>query len=269
MRYAALVLAVAVLGLAPISARAEDAKTTAAPAMSSAPVVPKDFSDNEKAEIKEIVKQYLIKEHPEVIMMAAQELEKRQAAFAQDKSEQAISKQGDKLFKDPNTPVGGNPKGDVTVVEFFDYNCGYCKMSQPAVEKLLKADSNIKFLYKDYPILGPESITAAKASFAAARQGKYVEFHDNLMNKKDHMSEDLIYQVAKDTGLDVDKLKKDMADEAIEKMIEDNVQLGTDVGVRGTPMFIINGEVFPGAMPYEQIKKAVDDARAKKSPSKG
>lgn len=257
MRIATLLLAAAVSGLVAGAARAQDA-----PAAS--PVPAKSFSDAQRAEIEAIIKDYLVKEHPEVLMESAQELEKRDQASAAKKSEDAISKEKDAIFNDPNTPVGGDPKGDVTVVEFYDYNCGYCKMSEEGLEKLLKEDKKVKFIYKDFPILGPESVVAAKASFAAARQpGKFIPFHDALMNVKGHLSDDIIFGTAKSAGLDVDKLKKDMDDPAIQKSIEANLKLGTDIGVRGTPMFIFNDRIYPGAIPsYDQLKKQVEDARA-------
>ena len=224
----------------------------------------KKFSDADKAAIGDIIKDYLTKEHPEVVMQAVQELQKRDQETADAKSKQAMSGSKDKLFNDADTPVGGNPKGDVTVVEFFDYQCGYCKMSEEAVEKLLKEDKNVKFIYKEYPILGPASRQAALAAIASVRQGKYDKFHAALMNKKDHLTDDIIYAVAKDVGLDVDKVKKDMEDKAVIKIVDDALQLGQDVGVRGTPMFIIGDKVNPGAMQYDAMKKAVDDARSAK-----
>ena len=115
-----------------------------------------------RAAIEDIIKDYLTKEHPEVLMEGMQELQKRDQASAEAKSEAAVKAATDKIFNNPDSPVGGNPKGDVTIVEFFDYQCGYCKMSEPTVEKLLKEDKNVKFIYKDFPILGPASTEAAK-----------------------------------------------------------------------------------------------------------
>jgi len=260
MRYVTLFLAAAILSL-PASGNAEDMTVTPTAPAASAETATKTFSDSERAAIEDIIREYLTSKHPEVLMDAMKELQRRDQASAESKSKEAINAAKDKIFNDPNTPIGGNPKGDVTVVEFFDYQCGYCKMSEEAVEKLMKEDKNVKFLYKDFPILGPMSVTAAKASFASAKQGKYIKFHDALMNKKDHVSEDVIYQVAKDVGLDVEKLKKDMNDEATTKLIETNLKLGGDIGVRGTPMFIVGEQIYPGAMQYDQLKKAVDAAR--------
>jgi len=259
MRTPLLFLTATLFSIMPALGYAEDMTPAPAPA---APEAAKTFSEADKAAIEDIIKDYLVNKHPEVLMQGMQELQKRDQANAEAKTKGAVTASKDKIYNDPNTPVGGNPKGDVTMVEFFDYQCGYCKMSEEGIEKILKDDKNVKFVYKDFPILGPMSVTAAKAALASARQNKYVKFHDALMAKKDHLTEDMIYQIAKDVGLDVDKLKKDMSDDATAKIVQDNLTLGNDVGVRGTPMFIIGEQVYPGALQPEQLKKAVDDARA-------
>ena len=267
MRRPTLLLATLVLGVAPLFAA--HAETAAAPAASttSAPVAqtpaPTVFSDAQKSAIQDIIKSYLTKDNPEVLMEAMKELQTREQTSAQAKTDAAIKTYTDKIFNDPNSPVGGNPKGDVTIVEFFDYQCGYCKMAEAPIEKLLKEDKNIRFIYKDFPILGAVSVEAGKASLASFKQGlaKYIKFHDALMGQKDHLSSDTIYKVAKDSGLDVEKLKKDMASDEIAAQVKANQELGGNVGVRGTPLFIIGEQVFPGALQDEQLKKAVDDAR--------
>ena len=135
-------------------------------------------------------------------------------------------------------------------------------MAEEAVEKILKEDKGIRFVYKDFPILGPVSVTASKAALASINQNKYVAFHDAMMTQKEHLTDDMIYDIAKKVGLNVDRLKKDMADDAIAKQIDENVKLGTSIGVRGTPMFIIGKHVFPGAIQYDAMQKAVADERA-------
>lgn len=258
MRTLPLLLAAALL-MSALPGYAQDELPASAPASAASA---KTFSDSEKAAIEDVVRDYLTTKHPEVLMEAMKELQRRDQATAETKAKEAVTTYKDKIFNDPNTPVGGNLKGDVTMVEFFDYQCGYCKMSEEAIQKVLKEDGKVKFIYKEFPILGPMSVTATKASLASVRQNKYIKFHDALIGKKEHLSEDIIYQTAKDVGLDVDKLKKDMADDSITKMIDANLKLGSDVGVRGTPMFIIGNQIYPGALQYDQMKKAVDDARA-------
>jgi len=252
-----LLSAAALIGVAPL-AHAADAPTT--PQMSSVP----SFNDAQRAEIEAIVKEYLVNKHPEVMAEGLQNLQKHEQEEADAKSKQGVSNAKDRVYGDVNSPIGGNPKGNVTVVEFYDYQCGYCKMSQDAVERLAKDDKNIRFIYKEFPILGPASAEASKAALASVKQGKFQAYHDALMAKKDHLSSDMIYQTAKDVGLDVEKLKKDMTEASVNDEINANLKLGQDIGVRGTPMFIINDNIFPGAMQYDQLKQSVTDARAEK-----
>jgi len=278
-----LLLSVALLALMPVMAHAVDA-TKAAPAP-AAPAVTKPissvttgtadaavqgtFSETQKAAIEAIIKEYLTKKEPEVVYNAAMEYEKRQMDEAAAKASTALTADHDKVFNDPNSPIGGNPNGDVTMVEFFDYACGYCKMAEPSVEKLIKEDKGIKLIYKDYPILGEPSEKAAKAALAAARQGKYIPFHDYLFAKAQvphgnapaETTDKVLMDAAKEVGLDIAKLKKDMDDPAITKLVDANVALGQDIGARGTPTFVIGDKVYPGALPYEQLKSALNDAR--------
>jgi protein-disulfide isomerase len=257
MRKAVLFLTVALAGFTPAlmaNAQAADAPlpqtTTAA-----------TFSDAQRTEIESIIKDYLTNKHPEVMAQGLQALQQREQESAQAKTKAEVSNSKDKIFNDPTSPFSGNPKANVTIVEFYDYQCGYCKMSEESLEKIVKEDKNVKLIYKDFPILGPASAEAAKASLASVKQGKFQAFHDSMMTKKDHLSSDMIYQVAKDVGLDVDKLKKDMADASVNDIINNNLKLGQDIGVRGTPMFIINDNIYPGALQYDQLKQAVSDAR--------
>jgi len=237
-----------------------------APAFAQDKVAPAPLPDDQKAAIEEVIKNYLIKEHPEVVMQAMQELQKRDQASAATKTHDSITKDKAKIYEDADTPVGGNPKGDVTIVEFSDFQCGYCKMSEPFVEKILKEDKGVRFIYKDFPVLGPQSIMAAKVALAVFHQGgidKYVKFHDALLAKKEHLNDDMIYQSVKDVGLDPEKIKKEANSDAMQNHIQANLDLGIEIGVRGTPMFLIGDKVYPGAMQeYDQMKKAVDEARA-------
>jgi protein-disulfide isomerase len=267
MRTTSLLLAAALIAVS-APGYAQDTTTSPVPATTATSTITvgsgsgKALTDAQRSEVEDVIKNYLVNKHPEVLMEAMKELQKRDQAGAEAKSKEAVTNFKDKIFNDPTSPVGGNPKGDVTMVEFFDFQCGYCKMSEEGTEKELKTDGNIRFIYKDFPILGPMSTTASKAALASVNQGKYIKFHDALMNKKDHLTEDMIYQIAKEIGLDVEKLKKDMNDPEIAKIIEANLKLGNDIGVRGTPMFIIGDQIYPGALQPEQLKKAVDDARA-------
>ncbi len=269
MHKAVLFFAVTLIGLLPCSGFAADAPAgstatvpVAAPKPQAAAV--SSFSDAQRTEIEEIIKDYLGDKHPEVMAQGLQLLQQREQAAADAKTKEKIASEKDKLFNDPATPFAGNPKASVTVLEFYDYQCGYCKMAEDAVERILKDDKDVKFVYKNFPILGPISMEAAKAGLASVKQGKFQAFHSALMNKKEHLTSDLIYQIAKEAGLDVEKLKKDMTDPSIDATITASSKLGQDLGVHGTPFFIVNSASFPGVMKYEQLKDAVNEARTKK-----
>jgi len=219
------------------------------------------LTDAQKKEVESIVRELLTKKEPEIIIKAAQLIQEKGEANAAAKGQEAVSKNKDKIFNDANAPVTGNPKGDITIVEFFDYSCGYCKMAQEHVSKLLAEDKNIRFVYKELPILGPKSQLAAQAALASVAQGKYTKFHEALMGAKEALSEESIMTIAKATGLDTDKLKKDMGNEKIQAMIKDNVELAGEIGAHGTPTFVIGEKVYGGAVPYEQMKEAVATAR--------
>lgn len=260
MHKAVLFLAAALIGLLPVSGFAADAPAAAPKPQTSAVT---GFTDTQRAEIEGIIKDYLSDKHPEVMAQGLQLLQQREQAAADAKTKEKIVSEKDKLFNDPATPVAGNPKAKVTVLEFYDYQCGYCKMAEDSVERVLKDDKDVRFVYKNFPILGPVSAEAAKAGLASVRQGKFQAFHNALMNKKEHLTSDMIYQIAKDAGLDVEKLKKDMTDPSIDETIAASFKLGQDLGVHGTPFFIINNTSFPGVLKYEQLRDAVNDARTK------
>ena len=260
MRKAPLFLSVAFLGLVALLPALAHAEEAAPPAPQTASA----FSDAQRAELENLIKDYLVNKHPEVMAQGLQKLQAHEQESADAKIKEQVSKSKDRIYNDASSPVGGNPKGNVTIVEFYDYQCGYCKMSEESVEKLMKEDKNIKFIYKNFPILGPISAEAAKASQASYKQGvaKFQAFHNALMAKKDHLTtSEPIYQMAKEAGLDVEKLKKDMDDSTVTESISANLKLGQEIGARGTPMFIVGDNIFPGALQYDQLKQAVTDAR--------
>ena len=157
--------------------------------------------------------------------------------------------------------MGGNPEGDVTVVEFFDYQCPYCKLVEPAVEDLIKGDSKLRIVYKEFPILGPVSTYASRVALAAMKQGKYVEFHTAMMAAKGKITEDIVMKIAADAGLDLAKVKIDMNAPEIEKTIQHSYELADALGINGTPAFIIGDALLPGAADLATLKKAVTETR--------
>ena len=160
------------------------------------------------------------------------------------------------------SPVSGNPQGDVTVVEFFDYRCGYCKRAFPSVMALLKADSQVRVVWKEFPILGPVSLFAARAAMAADKQGLYHEFHVAVMGAEEELTEDTVIALAAANGLDIDRLRADMEDPAIDAYLEETRQLAQALGITGTPAFVVGDTLIPGAVDPARLQASVADARA-------
>jgi len=221
-----------------------------------------EFTPDQRRAIEGIIKNYLTK-NPEVMMEALQAAEDKIKSEAHDKAAAALAKDRDQVFDDPTTPVGGNPKGDVSLVEFFDYRCPYCKQVEPALEALLSQDHQLRFVYKEFPVLGPESVTAARAALAARQQGKYAAFHRAMMAVKGEFDEAAVFKVASSVGLDVDRLKRDMDAPEIDRTLKDNLTLAAALDIRGTPGFVIGNEIVPGAVSLDTLKKLIGKARKK------
>ena len=164
------------------------------------------------------------------------------------------------LYREPEPIVVGNPKGDITIVEFFDYHCPYCKKVKQVMSDLTKQDSGVKLIMKEYPILSKDSENAARAAVASIPQGKYWEFHLALMGADD-ISEESIFAIAKDTGLDVTKLRAEMKNPKVEARLAETQKLGQDIGVDATPTFFIGDQPYTGAMSLKEMKDAVAAAR--------
>ncbi len=211
------------------------------------------------------VRDYLLK-HPEVIMEAIQILQDRQQTAEAENVKNTVITRAEDIFRDPESPVGGNPDGDVTLVEFFDYNCPYCRRVAPVVAELRRADPSLRLVYKEFPILGPDSEIAARAALAAKRQGKYEAFHDALMQAKDKVTEAKVFEVAAASGLDLTRLKQDMADPAMQQGIEKTRELALALGINGTPGFVLGDRVIPGAVERATLQGLIADERAKKAP---
>jgi protein-disulfide isomerase len=212
------------------------------------------------AQVERIVAGYL-RQHPEAVFAALQAYQRQQQAEQADAAKATIKAAAAELMQDAAAPVGGNPAGDVTIVEFFDYQCPYCKAVAPDLAKALAADGKIRMVYKEFPILGPASITAAKAALAAQAQGHYVAFHDKLIGFKSHLSDDDVFAVAATVGLDVARLKTDMEKPEIKATIKRNYGLADKLRVQGTPAFIIGDEMLPGAASLDELTAAVKRAR--------
>ena len=211
--------------------------------------------------VERIVRDYLLA-NPEIVAEALQTLRARQEAEEQARAEAAIAENREVIDRHPMSPVSGNAAGDVTVVEFFDYQCGYCRRALPTMVELLDKDANVRVVWKEFPILGPVSEFAARASMAAERQGKYHDFHIRLMGEKDELSVERIMEVAGLVGLDVAQLGRDMKDPAIQDYIQETRSLAQAIGIRGTPSFVIDGALVRGVVDSARMKELVAAARA-------
>ena len=194
-----------------------------------------------------------------VIAQAANLYQAHEKAAQKQRVRTIDSKQTD-LQHDPSSPATGAPDG-VTVVEFFDYHCGFCRRAEPTVEKLIASHQNVRFVFKEFPILGPESLLAAKASLAADKQGGYLKFHQALMEVPGSIGMDLIEKLAAEQHLDVAKLKADMNSPDIQSSLERNEELGRRLGVNATPSFIIGSELVAGVTDAADLEKLIAQAK--------
>ncbi|HYC02465.1 MAG TPA: DsbA family protein [Azospirillaceae bacterium] len=239
-----------------LPALALTAALTATPASAAEPAL-------DRAAVEKIVREYILA-NPEIITEAVTILQRREEEAEAKAQAETLAKSRDALFASKTTPVGGNPKGDVTIVEFFDYNCGYCKRSQPELEAALESDGKVKVVYKELPILGPSSTVASKVALAAAKQGKYEPVHTALMNHKGKLDDSTIFELAEDAGADMKRLRKDMEDASVQAEIDANLKLAQDLGIRGTPAFIIHDTMIPGAIDKDAFLASFKAAREAK-----
>jgi len=224
---------------------------------------PKSAAGTPKNEFEQRVRDYLL-EHPEVIIEAIERYQERKRGAEQSEAQAVLKARADEVFRDPDSPVGGNANGDATLVEFFDYNCAYCRRVDPLMKQLEAADAKLRIVYKEIPILGPNSVFAAKAALAAHRQGKYLAFHKSLMTVEGISDKDKVIEVATKIGLDLDRLRRDMEDPAIQKMIERNLALAQALHINGTPSFVAGDKIVRGAIELDALEALVRDTREKK-----
>ena len=216
--------------------------------------------DMSQAEFEKRVHDYLL-EHPEVVGEAINRLEAKQAELDAVAATAAVKSHADEIFQDPDSPVSGNPKGDVTLVEFFDYNCPYCRSMAPLLTQAEGADPQLRIVYKEFPILGAGSVFAAKAALAANKQGKYVAFHRALYQVRGPVDEAKVLEVAKAVGLDVNRMKADMQDKAIEAALDKNNKLGQVLHITGTPGWVAGDQVSTGATEFDGLKAMIARVR--------
>lgn len=202
-----------------------------------------------------------IRENPEIVMEAVAILESRQADVLAEAQAQVLDTERDLLERDPNAPVLGNPDGDVTIVEFFDYNCPYCRGVKPEIEALLAADPNVRLVYREWPILGDGSVFAARAALAAREQGLYEEFHRALMDLNGRAEETSVIRVAESVGLDIAQLRRDMTAPQVDTHLATSMRLTQALGFNGTPSFVIGDALVPGLVDVKQLQTLVAESR--------
>ena len=236
----------------------------AAPALAQEQSRPDGLSPDQVKAIEEVVRDYLLA-NPEVLVDALQVYQERQRVAEQERRNQAVAAHRPLLEDDPDSPVLGNPEGDVVIVEFFDYRCPYCRRVADNVRTAVEEDGKIRLVMKEFPILGPQSQRAARAALATVNQGKYMEFHFALMNNPGDMSDQHIWNVAEGVGVDVERLKVDMQAREINRMLRRNFELAEMLDINGTPAFVIGDTVVPGAIDLNRVRELVAEARAKSS----
>jgi protein-disulfide isomerase len=209
------------------------------------------------------VHDYLIN-HPEVIVEAVQGIQARQQRADLTEAQEALKARSDEIFRDFNSPVGGNEQGDVTLVEFFDYNCPYCRKMAPVLIDVEKADPQLRIVFKEFPILGPGSEFAARAALASQRQGRYEAFHHALMATKEKVNDESVLTTAAQVGLDVERLKADMQDPSIQVAIDRNMALAAALRINGTPGFIVGEQILRGATELTVLQGMIAQARKQK-----
>ena len=226
------------------------------------------FSDSQRSDIETIIRTYLVA-HPEVLEEAMTELNKRQAAAEAEKHEASVAENATAIFNSPRGVVLGNKDGDVTFVEFFDYNCGYCKRAMADMLDLMKSDPKLKVVLKEFPVLSPGSVEAAQVAVAVRMQDpvgkKYLDFHQKLLGGRGPADKAHALAAAKDAGLDMARLEKDLSSPEVKATIEENFKLAEAMGMNGTPSYVIGKQVVVGAIGLDGLKEKIGLARCGKA----
>jgi len=226
-----------------------------------------NFSPAQRSDVERVVHDYLLA-HPEVLQEAMSELEKRQTAAQAEKYKVAVKEHAQKLFSSPNQVTLGNPNGNVTFVEFFDYNCGYCKRAMDDMLTLLKDDPKLKVVLKEFPVLGPGSLEAARVAVAVRMQDKtgkkYLEFHTKLLGGRGPADEAHALAVAKDIGMNMAQIQKDAKSPEVKTTLDEDFKLAEALGLNGTPSYVIGADVVVGAIGLPGLQEKINTARCGK-----
>jgi protein-disulfide isomerase len=230
------------------------------------PAQAQSISPAQRGEIEAIIKDYLVK-HPEVLQEALEELDSRQNAARAEKAKASIKEAEQTLFHSPRQVVLGNPQGDVTMVEFFDYNCGYCKGALADMVNLMKGDPKLKVVLKEFPVLGPRSVEAAQVAVAVRMQDpkKYLDFHLKLLGGRGAADKARALAVAKEVGLDMTRIEKDMNSDEVRATLAESMKLAEPLGLNGTPSYVIGNDVVVGAVGHDALLAKINTARCGKA----
>jgi protein-disulfide isomerase len=234
-----------------------------------APASAQTFSTDQRGEIEKIIREYLLA-HPELLQEVLGELDKRQAAADIEKHRAAVKENATLIYSSPRHVTLGNPQGDVTIVEFFDYNCGYCKKAMADMNDLIKSDSKLKFVLKEFPVLGEGSQQAAQVAVAVRMQDKtggkkYLEFHQKLLGGRGSADKARALAVAKEVGMNMAQIEKDLASAEVKSTLEESFKLAEALGLNGTPSYIVGADVVIGAVGLPMLQERVNFARCGKA----
>ncbi len=242
------------LKLLPMTAMALGLCTQITAAHAAAPLTPEQTQA-----VKTLIRSTLV-ENPEILEEAMEAVKAKRIADHEAAQKAMIAANTDALLH-ADDPYFGAEKPKVYVVEFFDYNCGYCRIAFPSIMDVVNSEKDTRIVFKELPVLGPESVKVSRLALASREQGKYSEFHTALMKSDSRLSEDIALDIAKDVGLDTDKLKKDAESEKVQDTLTRNQMLSGMLGIRGTPSFIVGDTLFPGKVTADVLKQAIAEAR--------
>jgi len=240
---------------------------TSAP-LAAGPALAQTIAPEQRSEIERIVHEYIVK-NPQVLQEAIAALEKQQATADAERQKSAVSENAETLFNSARHVVIGNPKGDVSLVEFFDYNCGFCKRSVSDKLKLIEADPNLRVVLKEFPVLGPGSVEAARVAVAVRMQDKtgekYLKFHQRMMANRGQADMAHAIAAAREAGLDVARIKRDIEGPEVRESLEESFKLAERLGLNGTPSYVVGEQVVVGAVGVDTLREKVNEARCGKT----
>lgn len=227
------------------------------------PSAAQSFTQDQKKELEELFKEFL-SDNPQIILDSVEKYRAAQEQKSQQSAQENL-KEYVEFYKSNDLPMAGNPEGDVTIVEYFDYNCGYCRKAFADIQTIMAEDANVRVIFQEMPILSPSSRKMAQYALAALKQDKYFEMHTALMDYKGSQTDEAYTGLAEKVGLDLEQLKTDLESAEINEQIQKSLEMARNLGIRGTPGFIVGEKIYPGYIGVAALRKAVAEARAPKA----